>query len=479
MLSKYLIFFISLLISQSLVAQISISVPDTTKKPDKELVLPIYISDLTGKDIRSYYFELNYDKSLLKAKSISDKNTVSDRKTWELDAGFTNDGLFVQAWGRRDLKGGGVLIFIKFEVIAEEGFTELILEPVYFNNSLNDINVTNGSFRVYVEKIVKFDKAGDGDGQISIDGEKFELPFEKTMIQGKAYEIASHPDNFSNFSFWSGGLEGNNSSEKFTVQSSTSIIAHFNIKSFSVSAGVLPSTYGTVEGMGIYKMGDVAHLTAIPNSGKQFLNWTQNGDIVSNEGNYEFIVSSNVELTANFVNNLFQITATIDPIEAGQIIGAGYYFIDQVAIIEAKSNSNWVFKNWTENNEIISQDSIISIIVTSDRSLIANFELVTDINDEQEILTNNFLAPYPNPFNPQTNFRFTLSSSSKVSLVIFDTIGRTIKSIYQSDLLHKGIHNVQFDGSGLSSGVYIYYFTSNDLNNQSKLVKSGKILLVK
>lgn len=60
------------------------------------------------------------------------------------------------------------------------------------------------------------------------------------------------------------------------------------------------ATNGTVKGAGTYQEGATATLTATPNTGYKFVNWTKGGVEVSTEATYSFPVTENVELVANF-----------------------------------------------------------------------------------------------------------------------------------------------------------------------------------
>lgn len=62
---------------------------------------------------------------------------------------------------------------------------------------------------------------------------------------------------------------------------------------------------------------------------------------------------------------------------------------------------------------------------------------------------------YPNPFNPVTKIQFSLPESRDVRLVIYDVLGRTVQTLVDESL-SAGIHNVTFNGTSLSSGVYFY-----------------------
>jgi hypothetical protein len=62
---------------------------------------------------------------------------------------------------------------------------------------------------------------------------------------------------------------------------------------------------------------------------------------------------------------------------------------------------------------------------------------------------------YPNPFNPSTTIRYGLPQRSHVSLTVFNTIGQQV-AVLQNGEQDAGYHEVKFDGSGFSSGVYFY-----------------------
>jgi len=63
------------------------------------------------------------------------------------------------------------------------------------------------------------------------------------------------------------------------------------------------------------------------------------------------------------------------------------------------------------------------------------------------------LGNYPNPFNPTTNIRFSLAAASEIQLAVYDVMGREVAQLVNGAMA-AGVHEVAFDGAGLSSGVY-------------------------
>jgi hypothetical protein len=66
------------------------------------------------------------------------------------------------------------------------------------------------------------------------------------------------------------------------------------------------------------------------------------------------------------------------------------------------------------------------------------------------------LQNYPNPFNPTTNFRFTIADFEFVSLKIYNVLGEEVATLLNNEEMDGGEHEITFDASGLTSGVYFY-----------------------
>ncbi|MFA7332246.1 MAG: DVUA0089 family protein [Candidatus Delongbacteria bacterium] len=75
----------------------------------------------------------------------------------------------------------------------------------------------------------------------------------------------------------------------------------------------------------------------------------------------------------------------------------------------------------------------------------------------------------PNPFNPATTISFTLPESGFASLKVYDTAGREVATLVNG-LSARGDHQVTFDGSQLSTGVYFYTLQFNGQSQTQKMV---------
>lgn len=69
--------------------------------------------------------------------------------------------------------------------------------------------------------------------------------------------------------------------------------------------------------------------------------------------------------------------------------------------------------------------------------------------------TYSLARNFPNPFNPATTIRFSLTKTEFVTLTVFNSLGQEI-SVLASGIYPEGNHDVAFDAAGLSGGLYFY-----------------------
>jgi hypothetical protein len=79
------------------------------------------------------------------------------------------------------------------------------------------------------------------------------------------------------------------------------------------------------------------------------------------------------------------------------------------------------------------------------------------------------LSNYPNPFNPQTTIEFTLSQADEINLTVYNLQGQLVNTL-KSGYCTIGTHSVDFDGTNLPSGVYIYVLQTKNFTETRKMV---------
>lgn len=86
----------------------------------------------------------------------------------------------------------------------------------------------------------------------------------------------------------------------FIINSDRELVANFEKSTYTVTTSVNPTGAGTTTGSGTYTRGDNVTVKATPSVGYEFVNWTENGNTVSTEAQYSFIITSDRNLVANF-----------------------------------------------------------------------------------------------------------------------------------------------------------------------------------
>ena len=112
--------------------------------------------------------------------------------------------------------------------------------------------------------------------------------------------------------------------------------------------------------------------------------------------------------------------------------------------------------------------------------------LTVDVDKQESVVNNyNLFECYPNPFNPSTNIRFSLSYSSDVKIVVYNLLGEEIITLLNQSLL-AGEHNVVWKGvdknnTSVPSGVYFITMLANPdiFGGTNRFQKTIKSVLLK
>lgn len=87
-----------------------------------------------------------------------------------------------------------------------------------------------------------------------------------------------------------------------------------------------------------------------------------------------------------------------------------------------------------------------------------------------QIPTDYTLAQnYPNPFNPVTKINYSIPKQGLVTLKVYDILGREVRTLV-NEVKMVGNYTVDFDGTGLSSGVYFYRIQAGSFSETRRMV---------
>lgn len=156
----------------------------------------------------------------------------------------------------------------------------------------------------------------------------------------------------------------------------------------------------------------------------------------------------------------FEVSAVANPSEAGEITGTGSFESGSTASLTAVPNEGYTFINWTENEQVVSENATYEFEVLNDRLLTANFQTALSVSDES---TSEFVI-YPNPVSDLLYINHPHIQNFEIS--IFTLNGKLVvsRSVSQSN-------QSPVDLSSLPAGQYIFELKTSDRRISSKFIK--------
>jgi hypothetical protein len=146
-------------------------------------------------------------------------------------------------------------------------------------------------------------------------------------------------------------------------------------------------------------------------------------------------------------------------------------------IIPAQKESDVTFTfDVGRNVRVNTRDTIDFLIMDRSGSKWRKLVIVTYGSPKEFALEQNF----PNPFNPTTTIYYQLPTDSRVSIVVYDLLGREVRRLVD-EVKQAGYHDQRFDASGIASGVYFYRMTAEPITGGGKnsYVSVKKLMVLK
>ncbi len=189
--------------------------------------------------------------------------------------------------------------------------------------------------------------------------------------------------------------------------------------------------------------------------------WGHINGVSCSEVNPKFMYSGDPETDIGWINNV--------SVDVRGLTNAGPFYLsnnESVDIIVAY---------------VIGRGSSATNSVTVVRSMVSeifdvfnqNYPVVVGVEQKPNIVSDfKLYQNYPNPFNPSTVISYQLPEAGRVSLKIYDLLGREIVSLVNEEK-QAGNYQVQFDASNLASGLYFYRLKTE------KFVETKKMILLR
>jgi hypothetical protein len=145
----------------------------------------------------------------------------------------------------------------------------------------------------------------------------------------------------------------------------------------------------------------------------------------------------------------------VDPVEAASVTGEGTYHYGDEVTLTLNRNEDWAFVNWTEDDEVVSEETIYVFTATRDRYLKAHFLYTEGIGE------NSVSAKvYPNP----TQGEVVVESEGLSHIRIVNAFGQTV---YNAKVEGE---QVRIDLSQMGKGIYMMHIEAAEGQTVRKIV---------
>jgi len=139
---------------------------------------------------------------------------------------------------------------------------------------------------------------------------------------------------------------------------------------------------------------------------------------------------------------------------------------ETIEMIEAKAEAEALFTFDINRNATVNKKDTIDFIITDANGLMMSKSFIFSYTGPKEFkLEQN----YPNPFNPTTTIQYQLPQDARVTLKIYDILGSEVATLVNEEQ-EAGYKEVQFTGSNIASGMYVYRLTAGDYVSVKKMM---------
>ncbi len=235
------------------------------------------------------------------------------------------------------------------------------------------------------------------------------------------------------FTNWTenGVLQSSANVYSFTVQRDRHLSANFALPSYTITVSNNPPVAGTVLGARSNFYGETSVLTAQPNAGYQFVNWTENDVVLGTGPTLNTVIYTNHFIVANYAeaNVSHVVTTATSPEGIATVTGAGTYINGQTATFSAPPTVTlapylYVFQKFTLSNTLVSTSTSFSKTFATTDPTNLQYVAVYGRLDVLPQVTNtvaSYLNPVPATANLLLSFQFDRSMDAGVTPTIWLT----------------------------------------------------------
>jgi uncharacterized repeat protein (TIGR02543 family) len=305
------------------------------------------------------------------------------------------------------------------------------------------------------------------NGTVSID------PSSGAYVPGAVVTLTATPKTGYVFNGWSGDLTGSENPATITMDKNKSVTANFKAINYTLATSAANGSVSLSPVGGSYIAGTQVTLTAKPNAGFVFSEWS--GSLSGAENPVKITMDENKNITANFKRITYSLTANAVNGSVVMEPEGGIYNSGAFVYVTAVPDSGYVFNGWS--GDLAGDQNPTLIILNKDKSITALFKQVISTPNTNDMFSGQTRLGqiYPNPFSTETTIPFELKEAAQIRISVINNLGQEVYTMINKHL-QPGIYTIQWDGrdkSGtrVTEGIYFCQMESD-----KELVQVGKII---
>ncbi len=192
------------------------------------------------------------------------------------------------------------------------------------------------------------------------------------FLQGSTVTIAAVANAGFAFLNWTDGttVVSTNASYQLAMAGNKTLVANF-IPKYLVTVVSNPLLGGTTSGGGSFNSGLSVTVTAVPNTGFTFTNWTEGTTVASTNASYLFTISGNRTLTANYAAIGFTLNVTATNGSVAKNPDQSTYTSGATVVLTATPNSGYTFTSWS--GDATGSTNPLTVTMNANKNITANF----------------------------------------------------------------------------------------------------------
>ena len=204
--------------------------------------------------------------------------------------------------------------------------------------------------------------SGSGSGQVSGGG---------AYTEGQTTSVSATAHVGSSFIGWTGSNGSECATGSVLMNADKTCTATFTLNTYALMLATAGTGTGTVSGGGSYSYGDTATVSAVPEIGSTFTNWS--GPNAGQCATGSLLIDGDKSCTAIFTLNAYTLTLNTAGTGNGSVSGAGIYNFGQTASVSATASSGSVFAGWSGPDG--AECTTGSVLMSDNKTCTATFSL--------------------------------------------------------------------------------------------------------